>query len=261
MIKPEGYKRLGEILDAMHRAKLSLSNLRMVRLTEAQAIEFVGDNQLTPRAQSFLAGPVTAVEVVGENAPSKIRHILHQIETKSSNNGGQLFAASTQTRTHQQEIDFFFKNRSLGSTAFFRDCSVCVVKPHAVVNGNTGYVLSRLSNAGFEISALQLFSLDKSASAEFLEVYQGVLPEYNALVNEMQSGPCVAIEVRLAENVVPSLREICGPADPTIAKVIRPNTIRADIGASKVQNGVHCTDLEEDGTLESEFFFSILQRQ
>lgn len=232
----------------------------MVRLTEDQAIEFVGDNQLTPRAQALLAGPVTAVEVVGENAPSKIRHILHQIESKS-NNGSDFFAASTTSRTHQQEIDFFFKNRSLGSTAFFRDCSVCVVKPHAVINGNTGYVISRLASAGFEISALQLFSLDKAASAEFLEVYQGVLPEYNALVEHMQSGPCVAIEVRLAQDAVPSLREICGPADPAIAKVIRPNTIRADIGSSKVLNGVHCTDLEEDGTLESEFFFSILQRQ
>ena len=30
-------------------------------------------------------------------------------------------------------------------------------------------------------------------------------------------------------------------------------------GKNKVKNGIHCTDLEEDGLLECEFFFSILQ--
>jgi len=45
--------------------------------------------------------------------------------------------------------------------------------------------------------------------------------------------------------------------DPEIAKNLRPNTIRAKYGKDRVENAIHCTDLPEDGILESEYFFSI----
>jgi len=45
--------------------------------------------------------------------------------------------------------------------------------------------------------------------------------------------------------------------DPEIAKSLRPRTIRAKFGESRAANAVHCTDLEEDGVLEVEYFFSI----
>lgn len=43
-----------------------------------------------------------------------------------------------------------------------------------------------------------------------------------------------------------------------LAKQLRPNTIRARFGVSKVQNAIHCTDLEEDTRTEIEYFFKIL---
>lgn len=116
-------------------------------------------------------------------------------------------------------------------------------------------------DSGFEVSALQMFALDRSAAAEFLEVYHTVLPEYNAMCEQLQSGPCIALEVRKQSQTVQELRELAGPSDPAIGKVIRPNTIRAQLGENKVINAIHVTDLPEDGPLESEFFFSILQRQ
>lgn len=45
--------------------------------------------------------------------------------------------------------------------------------------------------------------------------------------------------------------------DPEIATNLRPNTIRAKFGQNRTHNAVHCTDLEEDGALEVEYFFSI----
>jgi nucleoside diphosphate kinase len=35
-----------------------------------------------------------------------------------------------------------------------------------------------------------------------------------------------------------------------LARKLRPNTLRAKYGKTKVQNAVHCTDLPEDGLLE-----------
>jgi nucleoside diphosphate kinase len=35
-----------------------------------------------------------------------------------------------------------------------------------------------------------------------------------------------------------------------LARKLRPNTLRARFGKTKIQNAVHCTDLPEDGLLE-----------
>ena len=35
-----------------------------------------------------------------------------------------------------------------------------------------------------------------------------------------------------------------------IARKLRPHTLRAQFGKTKVQNAIHCTDLPEDGLLE-----------
>ena len=74
----------------------------------------------------------------------------------------------------------------------------------------------------------------------------------------MTTGPCIVLEVR-QENAVASFRELCGPMDPEIAKNLRPNTLRARYGSDRVKNAVHCTDLPEDGVLESQYFFQIQQ--
>lgn len=43
-----------------------------------------------------------------------------------------------------------------------------------------------------------------------------------------------------------------------MARQLYPKTIRAKFGVNKVQNAIHCTDLEEDCKLEVEYFFKIL---
>ena len=60
---------------------------------------------------------------------------------------------------------------------------------------------------------MQMFRLEKANGEEFFEVYKGVVQEYPAMVAELISGPCVALEIR-AQNAVKSFREFCGPADP-----------------------------------------------
>lgn len=105
---------------------------------------------------------------------------------------------------------------------------------------------------------MQMFTLDKPTAEEFFEVYKGVLPEFVGMIDHMTSGPCIVLEIR-QENAVNSFRSLCGPLDPEIANNLRPNTIRAKFGRSRTVNAVHCTDLEEDGSLEVEYFFSIQQ--
>lgn len=82
------------------------------------------------------------------------------------------------------------------------------------------------------------------------------------MVEQLVAGPVLALEVQMPSSpskVVSHLRELCGPMDPEIARHLRPTTIRARFGQNKVMNAVHCTDLPEDGSLESQYIFQILQ--
>jgi nucleoside-diphosphate kinase len=60
------------------------------------------------------------------------------------------------------------------------------------------------------------------------------------------------------ENAVEQFRTFCGPYDPEIAKKLEPKTLRAKYGVDRVLNGVHCTDMAEDGPLEVHFIFDTL---
>jgi nucleoside-diphosphate kinase len=138
-------------------------------------------------------------------------------------------------------------------TATFSNCAVLVVKPHAVT-AHAGTIVQRLQNEGFEITALSLVRLSRADAEDLLEVYAGVVPEHRKLVDHLSSGQMWALEVR-AENSVQALRAVCGPHDPEIARVLFPQSLRAQLGEDRVRNAVHCTDLPEDGPLEAEFFF------
>ncbi|KAH7827778.1 nucleoside-diphosphate kinase [Monocercomonoides exilis] len=154
-------------------------------------------------------------------------------------------------------------------TAQLRDCTTALVYPHAINEGKLGPIIQEILDKGFIISCISHFQLNKSTAGEFFEVYETVIPEYPHIVDEACNGLCVAMEVVLSEDlkskdsgdadIVQLFRDLCGPADPVVAKTLRPHSLRAMFGNTRVQNAIHCTDLSEDGVLESEYFFSILQ--
>jgi nucleoside-diphosphate kinase len=79
------------------------------------------------------------------------------------------------------------------------------------------------------------------------------------MVKQLASGPCLALEVAKGDNVVGEFRQFCGPRDATVAKQIRPKSLRGMFGNDVVENAVHCTDLDEDAGLETEYFFALLE--
>lgn len=62
--------------------------------------------------------------------------------------------------------------------------------------GKAGQIIDAILNEGFEISALQMFYLDRPTAEEFYEVYKGVVPEYSAMAEHLTTGPCLALEIR-----------------------------------------------------------------
>jgi nucleoside-diphosphate kinase len=82
------------------------------------------------------------------------------------------------------------------TSAVGNNCSLLIIKPHIVKEGLAGQVIDMILEAGFEISAMEMFNLSRNVVEEFLDVYKGVLPEYLPLIEHMSSGPIIALEVR-----------------------------------------------------------------
>lgn len=88
----------------------------------------------------------------------------------------------------------------------------------SVISGNGGKIINAIMDAGFEISAMQMYTMEKANAEEFYEVYKGVVQEYNSMVNELTSGASIALEIR-AQNAPVAFREMTGPADPVSGTV------------------------------------------
>lgn len=80
------------------------------------------------------------------------------------------------------------------------------------------------------------------------------------MIDELCSGLSLALMIESMSDydVVETFREFCGPYQPELAAAVRPKSLRAIFGESISKNGVHCTDLSEDGLMECKFIFETL---
>ncbi|PAA52230.1 hypothetical protein BOX15_Mlig031786g1, partial [Macrostomum lignano] len=282
LVKPAAFAKAGAILEAAQAAGLSVANLRMGRLDRSEALEFYREHEgksfLPQLLGSITSGPIMAIELMGpdavqawrsligptdpararQEAPTSLRARFGQDATNNAVHGSDSEASAA------RELGFFFPAsgpaRVANTSGGGEGCTCGLVKPHAVASGCLGQILSAIAEAGFSINAIAMFRLDKANAEEFLEVYKGVVAEYSSMVAELTSGPCVVLEIGGPGDVYKEFREFCGPADPEIARHLRPRTLRARFGKDKVQNAVHCTDLPEDTQLEVQYFFEILDK-
>eukprot|EP01083_Nonionella_stella_P133799 406829_1 len=256
IITASAYERTGKILQEVQSSGLILTNLKMTQLGREQAEKFcAGETEAGGITAGDLSSqPVVVMKLVADEAVSKWNSLC---ASKKRVLDGVIGSRSQERATKEAEF-FFGPNNSAPSSAQFNNCTACVIKPHAVSKGLSGRIIDSILSEGFEISAIQFFTMDRSGAEEFLEVYKGVVPEYHAMVEEMVSGGCIAMEIR-AESAVAKFRDLCGPFDAEIARHIFPQSLRARFGVDRVRNAVHCTDLAEDGELESRYFFEILQ--
>lgn len=69
------------------------------------------------------------------------------------------------------------------------NCSLCIIKPHAVLGGKLGQIISRLMQE-LVVTAMQTRHFDVSTTAELFELYKRVLPpsEFSSMVEEVSSG-------------------------------------------------------------------------
>ncbi|MEP6597433.1 MAG: nucleoside-diphosphate kinase [Ginsengibacter sp.] len=130
-----------------------------------------------------------------------------------------------------------------------------MIKPDAVSKNHTGAIIDRVTKAGFKIRAMKFIKLTTEQAGTFYAVHKE-RPFYKDLVNFMSSGPIVAALLE-KENAVGDFRNLIGATDPAKADAA---TIRKDFATSVQENAVHGSDSDENAVIESNFFFSSLER-
>jgi len=130
-----------------------------------------------------------------------------------------------------------------------------MVKPTAVQKGFIGPILSMINKAGFRIVAMKYMKLSIDQAKAFYLVHKD-RPFYNDLVTFMSSGPIVAAILE-KENAVEAYRNLIGATNPENAT---EGTVRKSYGTSLQANAVHGSDSDENAGIESDFYFSMIER-
>ncbi len=133
--------------------------------------------------------------------------------------------------------------------------TLTMIKPDAVSKNNIGGILKMINDAGFRIKAMKYTQLSKEQAGQFYAVHQDK-GFYNDLVEFMSSGPIVAAILE-KENAIADFRKLIGATNPANAE---PGTVRATYAESVQRNAVHGSDSDENAVIESDFFFSKVER-
>ena len=130
-----------------------------------------------------------------------------------------------------------------------------MIKPDAFSKGYSGAIINQIIKDGFRIVALKMLKLSPEKAGEFYAVHSA-RPFYGELVEFMGSGPIIAAILE-KDNAVADFRKLIGATNPANAD---EGTIRKLYAASVGENAVHGSDSDENAKIESDFFFSGLER-
>ena len=130
-----------------------------------------------------------------------------------------------------------------------------MIKPDAVGAGNTGAIIKMIEEAGFRIIAIKKTQLSSERAGQFYEIHKA-RPFYNDLCTYLSSGPIVPMILE-KDNAVEDFRTLIGATDPQKAA---PGTIRNLFAKSIEANAIHGSDSDSNAAIESDFFFSRLER-
>jgi nucleoside-diphosphate kinase len=129
-----------------------------------------------------------------------------------------------------------------------------IVKPDAVLAGNTGSIVQRILDNGFKIRGLKLIHMTQTQAEGFYAVHRE-RPFFGGLTEFMSSAPCVVMALE-KEGAVKAWRDLMGATDPAKAD---EGTLRKEFGGSLGENAVHGSDSDENAAIEIAYFFSQLE--
>merc|ERR1719159_2082401 len=147
LVKPDAYPHLGKIIAEVYKMNFIIAQMRMVKMTKADAEEFFAAEKGQPYFADLVAhmtsDVVTALEVVGDSAIHAWQARIGATEETAGNphtlraqygadkDVKNAIHGSKSIMDARNEIEFFF-DRKWPTTAIFNNCTCAVIRPHAI---------------------------------------------------------------------------------------------------------------------------------
>lgn len=138
------------------------------------------------------------------------------------------------------------------------NCSV--LKPDAVGAGLEGEITEWICSHDFELIESRHLHLSQASAQQWLRVSWGSSAGdltrrfFQEMIRFYASGEIVALLLE-KEGAISSWRQLLGPGDPSVAKKVAPQTVRAIWGTNKQANAAHGADSYDAARREIEYFF------
>jgi nucleoside-diphosphate kinase len=129
-----------------------------------------------------------------------------------------------------------------------------IIKPNAFADGNSGKILSRIYQEGFNVVGLKKLYMSSVEASGFYYVHKDK-PFFGELVDFMASGPCIVMVLE-AEGAIKKWRDLMGATNPAEAA---EGTLRKEFGESLGVNATHGSDAPDTAAFEMGYFFSGLE--
>ncbi|XP_064456617.1 nucleoside diphosphate kinase homolog 7-like [Ornithodoros turicata] len=258
LLKSSGVPRVGEVWELLQRNGFNISNAIMLKLLPVEAEKYFEISGISTTSVDEISDNVICLEVMGERVVARCKNLLsHALADDPGHVLDKHCLVSSDKETARKEREFFFGVQRSCNTALLQHTTCCILKPHVFREGHVYNILQAITHAGFQISALEMKLLESDKAEEFLEVYKGVVPDFQSVVQSLADGPCLVLEVCGEPPFQTPIRfkEFVGPTDPFYARKLYPDTVRGKFGRDIHRNAVHCTDVADDAIAEIMFFF------
>ncbi|GAB5568433.1 thioredoxin domain-containing protein 3 isoform X1 [Prionailurus iriomotensis] len=137
----------------------------------------------------------------------------------------QLYGSDS-LETAEKEIQYFFPPQQ----------TLALIKPH-VTQEQREEILKYIKESGFEITQMKEMLLNEEAADK---IYSKIkTKDFYKDVLEVLSEGLSLVMILTKWNAVSDWRQLMGPVDPDEAKLLSPDSIRAQFGTSVLKNAVH----------------------
>ncbi|CAK6434643.1 unnamed protein product [Pipistrellus nathusii] len=135
------------------------------------------------------------------------------------------FYGSDSLELAERDIQYFFPPQQ----------TLALIKPHVTPEQREA-ILHRIKEAGFEITQMKEILLKGNVDKIYYKIANKFF--YNDVVEALSEGPSLVM-VLSKWNAISDWRRLMGPTDPNEAKLLSPDSIRAQFGTSTLRNAVH----------------------